>query len=512
MTEEARKSDPFSMKGREGSLREQSVRGGMVTMSSQALELVLQVGSMTVLARLLLPEHYGLISMVTALVAVAARFADLGLEQATIQRKDITHEQVSNLFWVNVTIGCALMVIVAAASPLVASFYKEARLGPIAIAISLNFLLAGLTVQHQALLRRRMQFTVLAGIQIGTSILSAAVAIVLAVADYGYWALVWREVVKGLLMVVGIWIWCPWIPGFPNRRVPIGHLLKFARYITGFNVVVFATVSLDQILIGRFHGPGELGIYRQAYQLITTPISQLYMAFTRVAEPALSSIQDDHERYRKYFSKMLMALSAATMPLIMFIVIYAEDVVLVMLGKNWVGVTEVLRILALAVLLLPATETTGLLLQTTGQTKRYFNMGVATSFVRLCAFSIGAWWGVLGVAYAHVAVTCVAMVPRVYVCVRETPMSLSTFLSAVAKPSMATFGMTMALVLWNAATGMTGGWARLAMAVPVAGGAYLLTWMMTPGAKEDLRELVGEIMSGLQVWKGFRRRGGVDVG
>jgi PST family polysaccharide transporter len=481
-------------------------------MSSQAIELVLQIGSMVILARLLLPEHYGLISMVTALVAVAARFADLGLEQATIQRKDITHEQVSNLFWINVAIGSGLMIVVAAASPLIAAFYKETRLAPIAIAISLNFLMAGLTVQHQALLRRRMHFTVLAGIQIGTSILSTALAIVLAVADYGYWALVWREVAKGALMVIAIWIWCPWIPDFPNRRVPIGHLLRFARHITGFNVVVFATVSLDQILIGRWHGSAELGIYRQAYQLITTPIAQLYMAFCRVAEPALSSIQDNHERYRKYFTKMLMALTAVTMPLILFIAIYAEDVVLVMLGKNWLGVTEVLRILALAVLLMPAIETTGLLLQTTGQTKRYFNMGLVTSAIRACAYGIGAWWGALGMAYAHVAVTCVAMIPRLYFCVRETPMSLSAFLRAVAKPSIATFGMTIALVLWNAVTGMTGGGARLAMALPIAGGAYLLTWMMTPGAKEDLREVLGEIMSGLQVWKVYWKRGGVESG
>jgi O-antigen/teichoic acid export membrane protein len=501
MSESARKSDPFSVKLKEGALRERSLRGGLVTLSTQAIELVLQVGSTAILARLLLPEHFGLISMVTALIAIATRFADLGLGQATIQSQDITHEQVSNLFWINVMIGFLLMIVIVAVSPVIVSFYSDDRLGPIAIAISANFLLGGLTIQHQALLRRRMQFTALGLTQIVSSMLSTAFAILIALKGYGYWALVWREVVKGSLLMAGTWMCCFWIPSLPNRNFPVGHLVSFAKHITGFNLFVFASASLDQILIGKFHGPGELGGYRQASQLIFAPISQIYMAFCRVAEPALSSIQDDPERYKKYFRKMLMVLSAGTMPVIMLVSIYADDFVLVVLGKNWTGVTEVLRICALSWFFIPATETTGLLLQTSGQSKRYFNMGAVTSLARVCAFSVGVCWGALGVAYGHLVLTCAVMIPRVFICVRKTPVTLVNFWGAIVKPLHASVGMGITLLLWNEVIQMTAGVGRLALAIPVAGCAYLLAWMVMPGGREDLKELAGEIISGLRMGK-----------
>jgi O-antigen/teichoic acid export membrane protein len=491
----------FSGGGRKLDLKEQSVRGGLITMASQVIEMVLQIASIAILARLILPEHFGLISMVTALIAIATQFADLGLGQATIQSKDITHEQVSNLFWINATLGAVLTILVVAISPLIVSFYDDSRLGPIAIAISMNFLLGGLTIQHQALLRRRMQFTALAGIRVGSLIISTAAAVVLALRGYGYWALVWRELARGILLVVGTWMCCFWIPSLPIRNTTVGHLLNFAKHVTGFNLFVFATASLDQVLIGKFYGPGELGGYRQASQLIFSPIGQIYLAFCRVAEPALSGLQDDHDRYRKYFTKMLTVLSAGTMPLLMFVVIYAQDVVLVMLGENWVGVTEVLRICALAWFPMPGIEPTGLLLQTSGQARRYFKMGVVTSLARVCAFSVGAWWGALGVAYGQLALTCTVMIPRLYFCVRDTPLSPNIYWKAIVKPLQASVMMAVILSLWNEVAGMTAGATRVAIAIPVAVVAYILGWMVIPGGKVDLRELIGEILSGLRLVK-----------
>jgi len=143
-------------------LKGRSVRGGLLTLVSQGAQFVMQTLSTVVLARLLVPADFGVVAMVTAVTGLASAFADFGLSEATIQRKEITHEQVSMLFWINVAIGLVLTLITAALGPVLAQFYREPRLVAITLLMSLNFLLGGLRVQPNALLKRQMRFSALA--------------------------------------------------------------------------------------------------------------------------------------------------------------------------------------------------------------------------------------------------------------------------------------------------------------------------------------------------------------
>src|SRR5215469_17953897 len=143
-------------------LKGRSVRGGLLTLISQGAQFALQTLSTIILARLLMPADFGIVAMVTALTGLASAFADFGLSEATIQRKEITHEQVSTLFWINLTIGLGLTFLSAALGPVLAMFYREPRLVRIALFLSLNFFLGGLRVQPNALLKRQMRFSALA--------------------------------------------------------------------------------------------------------------------------------------------------------------------------------------------------------------------------------------------------------------------------------------------------------------------------------------------------------------
>ena len=176
-----------------------TLRAGAIAMSAEAIEFVLRLGSLAVLARLLIPEYFGLISMVMALTAIAERFKDLGLALVTVQRKEITYEQVSTLFWLNAALGLLIFLLIAACARPIADFYGDSRLFTITLVIATGFLWGGITIQHQALLRRQMQFGRLAAIQLSASVLSIVVAVVLAVLDFGYWALVAREVLRNVI-------------------------------------------------------------------------------------------------------------------------------------------------------------------------------------------------------------------------------------------------------------------------------------------------------------------------
>ena len=150
--------DALSVEHLQSDLKGKSVRGGVASLGSQIAQFLLQSISTVVLARLLTPSDYGLVAMVAAVTAIAVGFADLGLTEATIQRKDITHNQVSTLFWINVGIGLLLTLLTAALAPVLAWFYKEPRLLDLTLVMSLTFLIGGLRGNTQHFSNARCAF------------------------------------------------------------------------------------------------------------------------------------------------------------------------------------------------------------------------------------------------------------------------------------------------------------------------------------------------------------------
>jgi PST family polysaccharide transporter len=484
-----------------GKLKEKSVRGGFYTLSFQAIDSFIRIGSITILARILLPEHFGLIGMVTAVTAFAGVAKDLGLSTATVQQKIITHEIVSNLFWINTITGFAIMLFFSAFSFLIAKFYHEPKLVYITIAISTGFLWGGLTIQHQALLQRRMKFAEIGTVLIGSTLTSTAIAIYLGIKGYGYWALVWREVSRGIFVALGTAIFCRWLPGLPKKNINIGHMVTFGRRIAGFNLIVFLTANLDTILIGKFWGPAQVGIFRQAYNLLYFPVMQLATPVNRVATPTLSFLQDDAVRYRKYYKKMLTTLNFFTMPMIMFLIIFSYDVILVVLGNKWINAADIFRILAISAFIKPASDTTGLLLITCGQTKKYFNLGMIIGIVFLLSYSVGVIWGMLGVAYGHLIASCILLIFRLSYCFKGTPVNVNTFLKAIEKPFISSFVMMTLLIFLRKILVIDDSFLSLIIFFPVASVIYLLTWLVIPDGKENLINIFYDIVTPLNLEK-----------
>ncbi|RLB66002.1 MAG: lipopolysaccharide biosynthesis protein, partial [Deltaproteobacteria bacterium] len=189
-----------------------SVRGGLATLSTQGVQFALTIGSTAVLARLLTPADYGLIGMVTVVVNFAQMFKNVGLSMATVQKSDISNNQISTLFWINLLISVILGFCILAGAPLVALFYGKPELTAVTAVLSLSFVLSGMTIQHRALLQRHMQFGSLATIQIVGLAISIAVTIVLACIGWRYWALVGGAIVLALAETLLTFFFCRWIP------------------------------------------------------------------------------------------------------------------------------------------------------------------------------------------------------------------------------------------------------------------------------------------------------------
>lgn len=467
-------------------------------MGSEALDFILRVGSIAILARLLIPEHFGLIGMVTAITAIAERFKDLGLSIATVQRPKITHEQISSLFWINGALGLACALVVAALSVPIARFYHDDRLIPITLAIATTFVWGGLTIQHLALLRRAMKFGQLAGITLSASVLSIIVAIVMAYLDFGYWALVAREIVRSALLALGTWAATRWMPGKPRKITDdVWSMLHFGGYLTVVQFAGLFSLNLGQILVGRYFGAHALGMYRQGHQLVLTPIAQLAYPIDTVSEAALSRLQSNEEQFRRYYRKLVTVLSFVTMPLMAFLAAFAEDVVRIFLGPEWSEATPIFRIMAIAAFLAPAVGTTSSVMVTCGRSRRYFAIGLMNA-TALVAFSfLGIRWGPEGIAAAHILAFYVLLLPRLHYSLRGTPVDVRLFFQSIYKPVAASLVMSAGILVLSHFAASMDHWGRVGLGFLVGFVIYMGVWLVLPGGRKELRSLYDDIASSL---------------
>lgn len=469
-------------------LKGKSLRSAFNSIAGESISFFLRIGSTAVLARMLMPEQFGLIGMVVALTGLFNVFKDLGLSDATIQRKDITQEEVSTLFWINVGVGTIFMMIVAGVSPLIAWFYGDDRLTGISLILSLCFFLSGLTVQPQALLYRQMRFGRLALIQVLSIIFSSFIGIYLAWEGFEYWALVWKEVGMIFFIAVGTWFMCRWRPNRPKCCIKIGSMLGFGRDITGFNIVNYFSNNMDNVLIGWFCGAGPLGLYTKAYQLMVVPMNQIRFPLTRVGMSALSTLQQDPDRYRQYYSKLISILSFVYMPLVVYLGFYSENFILLILGPHWNNAASIFQVLAITAFIKPVVSTCDVVLITCGETKRYFLWGVVNTMFLVPAFFIGIHWGPIGIAVAYAVASYTILGPSLWYRLRGTPVTISLFLKSISVPASSSVLMGLLLIPISQCLTPLNNLETIVVSFFAAVIAYVGIWWLFPGGKQKLMD------------------------
>lgn len=409
-------------------------------MTAQTCRFILQFASTAVLARLLMPEDYGLMAMVTVIFGFVYLFKDLGLSSATIQSAEITHKQVSTLFWVNLGVSCCLTLLTAALAPAIALFYGEPRLVEISITLATGFIFGGLGVQHKALLKRQMQFGTLAAIDIASMFVSIAVGIIAAWSGAGYWALVLMQLSTPISDAIGSWVACGWRPSLPSRDANIASMLNFGSNITGFQILNYFSRNLDNILIGWYWGSQQLGIYAKAYQLLLQPFQQLTLPISNVIWPALTRLQNDPKRYLAYYHKGLLLIVTFSMPLVVFMFVDAEEMVRILLGEKWLDAVIIFRLLGPAAFVSTFSVAAGWVYTSLGRADRQFKWAMIVSTVDVISFIIGVRWGAIGVAAIY-SITRVALrYPNMVHCYKYTFLKLNDLFDVLWRPTLASIG------------------------------------------------------------------------
>jgi O-antigen/teichoic acid export membrane protein len=472
-------------------MRRRTAHAGLYAAIGQGATVGIGLLSLSVLARLLRPEDFGLIGMAAVFTGLLNVLADGGLTSVTVQRRSLTQAQVSNLFWINGGLGLGLGVVMAASGPALAMVFGRPELVPVSVAMGLSFVLGGASVQHCALLRRALEIGRLNGISIGSAVIGLAVGAWLALEGWGYWSLVMQALASSCARLLLAWALCSWRPSMPSRGSGTRPMLHLGGFLSGATLLTYLYRKGDDLLIGWYWGAAPLGVYSRAYSLLLQPLQQISWPIGQVAVPALSRVQHDPRRFREAYCQGIRLVAWLALPASAVLLVCARPFVLVVLGDRWTDVIEVYRALGPAALLSSITSAaTGWAYHALGRGKEAMRWTLFAVPTTLAAFCIALPFGPVAVAAALSTCQVLLAVPQLRNALRDTSVRMADVGRAVAAPcfaaAVASASAGTALAACNSSSAPL---AQLLLGGAVFAVGYLSAAILVPQGRKDLREL-----------------------
>jgi len=423
------------------------VLGGLAWKASS--KLVLQLSRFAVaivLARLLTPHDFGLAGMVLILSGLVVVVGDSALGTALIQRRQLSEDDRSTVFWASLGLGLAFTIGGVALSGPVASFYDEPKVQPLFAVLSLGFFITSVGAAQRALLVREMNFRALELRQVGGTFVGAAIGIAVALNGGGAWALVLQELAVASVSTVLLWRFSPWRPSLRFSRKSLHNIGSFTSNVFGQNLLYYGGRNADNLLVGRYLGASALGVYALAYNVMLSPFHHIGGLVQQVMFPAFSRMQDDRERLGQMWIRASRMVGALTIPALLGLIVVAPDFVPVVLGEKWDPAIRVLQILAAVGLIQSLQTLNGDVLLALGRARTIFRYTVVWFAAGVASFVIGLQWGIVGVAAAYAIASLFVEPFNAYLTARAVGLSMWTFVRGFAGVAQAATVMFVAVV------------------------------------------------------------------
>ena len=338
------------------SLKNKAVSGVSWSTIEKAFNEIVQFAIGIVLARLLSPSDYGTVGLLAIFFAVAGIFQDSGFASALIQKKDRNQTDFSTIFFFNVGMSLVIYGILFMSAPYIASFYNLPILADITRVSALSFIIGGLTGVQYAKLSAEMKFKTISLLSMLGLVVTGATGIVLALMGWGVWALVFQGLVGSLIKGTVVWIVSGWKPSLIFSKKSFKSLFSFGGYLLLSRMVNTIYNNLYTLVIGKVYNPQTVGYYNRANGYAQIPTNLILGLAVNVNYPILSSVQDDDERLKRAYRKLLRVPLYLHYPVLMGLAVLAAPLIEVMIGRKWLPCVPILQILCFAGLFIPLTH------------------------------------------------------------------------------------------------------------------------------------------------------------
>jgi O-antigen/teichoic acid export membrane protein len=381
-------------------LRRTAVRGAGAAMAGSAGSFALQIGSVVILARLLTPSDFGIVTMVTTFSLLLRSFGLNGFTELIMQREELTDSLASNLFWINVGIGTILTLAFASSGRLLALFYHNSAVVRVTQGMSLTIGIGCLGYIHLGLLQRAMHFRTTAIINLVGHVLQVIVSIALAMSGWHYWALVWGSVTQTAVTTAGALLVCRWIPSRWGRASGTGSGLKFAMNVYSHFAFSYLTRNTDNLLVGWRFGARALGFYKRAYDLFVLPETQLLAPLSAVVVSTLSRVNRNRDQFQRYFLRTISVLALVGMGVGADFALVGVDLFRFLLGPGWEEAGRIFALFGPGIGVMLLYNTHGWIHLSIGRPERWFRWGLMEFVCTVSLFLLTLHWGPSGIAFA----------------------------------------------------------------------------------------------------------------
>ena len=410
---------------------------------SQALNLTVGVA----LARLLSPEDYGLLGMVTVVTGLFAMLSNMGLSAAVVQKQDLAPDELSSIFWLNLGVAAVISCGLAVCSPIIAHFYSQPKVVPVMCVMVLALPISALSSVQYGLVQKQMKFKQITKIYVASSLAAGILALLAAWAGWRVWALVVQTLTSASLGVAGLWWKSRWRPSFHFVRRDLGRIWGFSSHLTAFSLVNYFARNADNFLVGGFLGPSQLGFYNLAYSLMLYPLSNLTGVVQGALGPAMSQVQSETRRLASAYVRTCRYLAFLVLPMMVGLGLVAREAVSAVYGPKWDDAGRVLQILAWVGAFQPFDSLTGTIFVARGLTRWIFWSGLISTIITVMGFIFGLPWGLIGIAWGYAisqAFLALVVLPIQY---RRVEVSLGRLLKGMALPGLASACMAIAVLI-----------------------------------------------------------------
>ncbi len=396
------------------SLKQKAVKGFIWSFidifSKQGLVFIIGI----ILARLLSPREFGLIGMTAVFIAFSQSFIDSGFGQALVRKKNCSPKDYSTVFFYNLIVGivfCLLLIFFAEA---ISNFYKEPKLKLIIKVLSIGIIIKSLSIIHTVILIKRMDFKLQTKISVISSLFSGTIGIYMAYAGYGVWSLVFKTLAGFAITTVLLWYWNKWKPSLVFSKQSFKELFSFGSklLLSGLINRIYENVYL--LIIGKFFSAVELGYYTRAERFKNLPSKSFTSVIQRVSFPTLSAIQDDQEKLRVSYQKLIQSVMFFTFILMFGLIIMAKPIIVVLIGEKWLPSVFFLQLLCVVGIFFPWQEINKNMLKVLGRSDIILKLEVLKKILVVPVIIIGIKFGIAELIYGMILIAFISFITDSY--------------------------------------------------------------------------------------------------
>ena len=364
-------------------------KAAFINFISKYINIFIQLIINSVLARLLTPDDYGIVAVITVFTSFFTIIADMGIGPAIIQYKNLSNKQISDIFKFTVVVAVITAIGFYAFSYPLSIFYNNSIYIPLGGILSISILFNVVNMVPNAILLRNKEFKSIGVRTVIINTVGGVITILLSLKGAKYYALVINSLFVSLLTFSFNFYYSK-IKLYKKFSFESINIVKeFSSYQFGFNVVNYFSRNLDNLLIGKHMGQIALGYYDKAYKLMLYPVQNLTSVITPVLHPILSEYHDDKDRIYEDYMKIVKILFYLGIFFSIFCYFSSEEIILIMFGSQWVKSIDTFKVLSMTIWIQMIMSSTGCIFQSLNDTKNLFKVGIITTSTNVVAIIIG---------------------------------------------------------------------------------------------------------------------------